>query len=70
MSEAAGLCADLAHQVHGAMGFTREHSLHRFTRRLYAWRDEFGHEAYWQARVGAWTLELGADAIWDHLVRH
>lgn len=70
MSEAAGLCADLAHQVHGAMGFTREHSLHRFTRRLYAWRDEFGHEAYWQARVGEWTLELGADAIWDHLVRH
>jgi acyl-CoA dehydrogenase len=70
MSEAAGLCGDLAHQVHGAMGFTREHHLHRFTRRLYAWRDEFGHETYWQGRVGAWTLELGADALWDHLVRH
>lgn len=70
MSEAAGLCADLAHQVHGAMGFTREHRLHRFTRRLYAWRDEFGQETYWQGRVGAWTLELGADALWDHLVRH
>lgn len=69
-SEAAGLCADFAHQVHGAMGFTREHSLHRFTRRLYAWRDEFGNEAYWQSRVGAWTLELGAEALWDHLVRH
>ena len=32
--EAAGAGAAIAHQVHGAMGFTREYSLHHSTRRL------------------------------------
>src|SRR5699024_8026443 len=40
--EAAGQVAAIAHQVHGAMGFTREHSLQFTTRRLWSWRDEFG----------------------------
>ena len=39
--EAAGKGADIAHQVHAAMGYTREHNLHFSTRRLWAWRDEF-----------------------------
>ena len=43
--EAAGQGAAIAHQVFGAIGFTREHILHRFTRRLWAWRDEFGSKA-------------------------
>jgi len=30
--EAAGKVAEIAHQVHGANGFTHEHSLHRLTR--------------------------------------
>jgi acyl-CoA dehydrogenase len=29
-----------AHQVLGAMGYTREHPLHRFTNRILAWRSE------------------------------
>ena len=29
----------IAHQVHGAIGFTREHALHFATRRLWAWRE-------------------------------
>ncbi|MDZ7827116.1 MAG: acyl-CoA dehydrogenase family protein [Gammaproteobacteria bacterium] len=32
--EAAGRGAEIAHQVHGAMGFSHEHALHRRTRRL------------------------------------
>ena len=37
--------AAIAHQVHGAIGFTKEHILHRFTLRLLAWRDDFGNES-------------------------
>ena len=47
VGEAAGTGAAIAHQVHGAMGFTYEHSLHHATRRLWAWREEFGNEAVW-----------------------
>lgn len=63
-SEAAGSAAAIAHQVHGAMGFTREHRLHLFTRRLWSWRDEFGNEGYWHRQLGRLTVEAGADAWW------
>jgi acyl-CoA dehydrogenase len=43
-SEAAGNIAAWGHQVVGAMGFTMEHPLQRSTRRLWAWREEFGNE--------------------------
>jgi acyl-CoA dehydrogenase len=50
--EAAGESARLAHQIHGALGFTRDHDLQRFTRRLWSWRDEYGTERVWQFRLG------------------
>ncbi len=68
VGEAAGLVAEMAHQVHGAMGFTHEHQLHHFTRRLLAWRDEYGREIYWQQRVGRAVAAQGADAVWDFVV--
>ena len=40
VGEAAGRGSKVAHQVHGAIGFTHEHELHYRTRRLWAWRDE------------------------------
>jgi acyl-CoA dehydrogenase len=52
-SEAAGAAAKIAHQVHGALGFTLEHPLRLLTTRLWAWRDECGGEAHWQERLGA-----------------
>lgn len=67
--EAAGKGADIAHQVHGAMGYTREHSLHYSTRRLWSWRDEFGNETYWQSRLGRLVAAQGADALWPMLGR-
>ncbi|PSO13103.1 acyl-CoA dehydrogenase [Sphingobium sp. AEW4] len=54
----------IAHQVHGAMGFTHEHILHHFTRRLWAWRDEQGSEAHWAYRLGEDAIAGGADALW------
>jgi len=65
--EAAGKVAEVCHQVHGAMGFTHEHSLHFFTRRLWSWRDEFGHEGFWQERLGRDICKRGGEALWPYL---
>ena len=62
--EAAGIGAAIAHQVHGAIGFTQEHRLHHATRRLWSWRDEFGNEAYWARRLGGAVAAAGADRLW------
>ncbi|MBE0624783.1 MAG: acyl-CoA dehydrogenase, partial [Burkholderiales bacterium] len=67
--EAAGKGAEIAHQVHGAMGYTREHNLHYLTRRLWSWRDEFGNETRWQTRLGRMVAAQGADALWPMLSR-
>jgi alkylation response protein AidB-like acyl-CoA dehydrogenase len=52
VGEAAGKVAEIAHQVHGAIGSTHEHSLHRPTRRLWSWRDECGTESHWPPELG------------------
>ena len=62
--EAAGIAAGIAHQVHGAIGFTFEHSLHFLTRRLWSWRDEFGKDAVWNRRLGHHMAGVGADGVW------
>jgi alkylation response protein AidB-like acyl-CoA dehydrogenase len=66
-AEAAGIGAALAHQIHGAIGFTYEHRLHFFTKRLHAWRDEHGGEAEWNERLGRHLAAAGADALWPTL---
>ena len=45
-AEAAEKGTAIAHQVHGAIGFSMEHILHRYTLRALGWRDDFGHESY------------------------
>jgi alkylation response protein AidB-like acyl-CoA dehydrogenase len=67
VGEAAGEGAAIAHQVLGAIGFTREHVLHRFTRRLWAWRDDFGNESQWAVKLGNRVAAKGADALWPML---
>ena len=62
--KAAGIACRIAHQVHGAMGFTQEYSLQHATRRLWAWRDEAGSEAVWARRLGQRLTAAGADALW------
>ncbi|MGU3663626.1 acyl-CoA dehydrogenase family protein [Methylobacterium sp. A49B] len=63
--EAAGIGAAIAHQVHGAIGITAEHPLHVFTKRLWAWRDEFGSERVWSLYLGRLALAAGADGFWS-----
>lgn len=62
--EAAGAAASIAHQVHGAIGITKEHTLHFATRRLYSWRAEFGSESFWAEKLGRTASAAGADAYW------
>lgn len=62
--EAASLAAGIAHQAHGAIGFTQEYALHHLTRRLWSWRDEFGNEAEWQKIVGHAAFAAGPDGLW------
>jgi acyl-CoA dehydrogenase len=67
VGDAATLASEIAHQVHGAIGFTKDYSLQLSTRRLWSWRDEFGGDTEWAARVGAYVCAGGADALWPTL---
>lgn len=67
LGDAADLAPGIAHQVHGAIGFTYEHKLHFFTRRLWAWRVEFGTASHWADRLGALAEAHGADRLWPWL---
>ena len=62
--EAAYTGAMIAHQVHGAIGWTAEHVLQRYSRRLFAWRDDFGAESHWAAMLGDMVTDAGAEGLW------
>jgi acyl-CoA dehydrogenase len=64
---AADFCAAGAHQVHGAIGFTREQDLRLFTQRLLAWRGELGNDRFWSAHLGAVATRWGANGFWREL---
>lgn len=66
-AEAAGLGIGVAHQVHGAIGFTREYALQYFTRRLMAWRGECGGERSWAEVLGRKLLVAGPDDFWAEI---
>ncbi|HVR90962.1 MAG TPA: acyl-CoA dehydrogenase family protein [Novosphingobium sp.] len=62
--EAAGNGAAIATQMHGAIGFTREHRLHLYTTALWSWRDEFGGQVHWAKSLGKAALDAGAEGYW------
>lgn len=68
-NQAAGRGAAIAHQVHGAIGFTKEYPLHRYTRSLMLWRSRAGNDAYWAGRVGEMVAPLGGSGLWIDLTR-
>lgn len=71
VGEAATRGAAIAHQVHGAIGFTHEHMLHFATRRLWTWREEFGADAWWAGRLGRAAISARSEAFWPALTdRH
>ena len=62
--EAATRGTSIAHQVHGAIGFTHEHALHFATRRLWAWREEFGTDAAWATELGRAAIAARSPGFW------
>ena len=67
VGEAATLACEIAHQVHGAIGFTKEYALQLSTRRLWSWREEFGSDPEWAVCVGNAACANGADNLWEML---
>lgn len=67
VGEAVEKGAAIAHQAMGAIGWTQEHILQMFTRRMFAWRDDFGSEAEWAVELGNHVAGQGADQIWPLL---
>ncbi len=67
VGEAVKTGAAIAHQVHGAIGYTGEHILQRFTRRMWGWRDDFGSEAEWAVELGRKVTAAGGDELWPML---
>ena len=62
--EAAGAGASIATQMHGAIGFTREHRLHLYTTSLWTWRDDFGGQVAWAKLLGQAALAAGGTGYW------
>jgi alkylation response protein AidB-like acyl-CoA dehydrogenase len=64
---AAAVVTKRAHQVHGAIGVTDEHALPWFTKRLWAWQDEFGTAREWAVALGRGVLADGGAGLWPRL---
>lgn len=68
VSRAVRTTAAIAHQVHGAIGWTQEHPLQLVTRRALAWRDEWGTDREWATFVGEAAATSAAPSLWEWLV--
>lgn len=68
IGEAASKASAIAHQLHGAIGFTREHVLHRYTTALWSWRDEYGTQRAWTLALGKRALAAGREGYWPMVV--
>ncbi len=64
---AASQVAAHAHQIHGAIGMSKEYPLHHLTRRLWVWRQEWGSSSHWSRILGREVREAGSSVLWSHL---
>jgi acyl-CoA dehydrogenase len=67
VGEAAQVACAIAHQVHGAIGFSKEHVLHIYTQRVLAWRNDFGDESFWALWLGREVARSGVEKLWPLL---
>jgi len=62
---AASVVVRNGHQIHGAIGTTREHRLHEFTRAALAWRSDYGSVDHWDSVVTDAALAAGGSGLWS-----
>jgi alkylation response protein AidB-like acyl-CoA dehydrogenase len=66
VGRAVELVTTIAHQLHGAIGVTREHQLWLATMRARSWVDDYGSTMHYARRLG--RMALAADDPWDVVV--
>ncbi len=64
-NRAVGVVTSIAHQVHGAIGFTREYDLNWVTIPLMRWRGEHGNDDYWAQILGRQVAGFGGKGLWE-----
>jgi acyl-CoA dehydrogenase len=67
LARAATDTSRLAHQVTGAMGLTEEYGLGGLTRRLLAWRDEWGTKRAWAETLARKVAGARPESAWAQL---
>lgn len=67
LADASDCTISVAHQVHGAIGFSLEYSLNHRTRRLMAWRDTYGSVPFWRRSVGLALVGHDRETLWHGL---
>ena len=68
-NQAIGQATSIAHQVHGAIGFTKDYDLHKLTGPLLRWRSEYGNDAYWADVLGGIAANLGGAGLLAEVTR-
>ncbi|MCX7568079.1 acyl-CoA dehydrogenase family protein [Sulfitobacter sp. F26169L] len=63
---AATKVAATAHQLAGAIGFTEEHALHHFTKKLWHWRDTWGRQADCEIAIGRAAC-AAPNGLWPYI---
>lgn len=66
-NRAIGVGTAIAHQMHGAIGFTADYPLHRYTTALMRWRSEGGNDAHWSRVLGEQVVGLGGVGLWAEM---
>ena len=67
LADASDCAISVAHQVHGAIGFSVEYALNHRTRRLMAWRDTYGSVPFWRRTVGLALVGHDRETLWHGL---
>lgn len=64
LADAADAAIGICHQVHGALGFSLEYALNARTRRLMAWRDDYGSVLHWRRSLAAGFVGQTREGFW------
>lgn len=68
VSQALAVAVRNAHQVHGAIGTTHEHTLHRVTLPALQWRSEFGSASFWEGFLTRAAVDGGMGGAWPMII--
>lgn len=67
IADASDAAIAIGHQVHAAIGFSKEYPLNYRTRRLMAWREDFRGVQYWRGFLGGHAARSSRDELWPML---